>query len=66
MFSRKKNQHKSSYQPPGWGALLGTLLALILAIAAFWGTTQFISNRIQYLDSDLQREFIIPDVPDED
>jgi len=56
-----KKQHKSSYQPAGWGALLGTLLALILAIAAFWGTTQFISNRIQYLDADLQREFVVPD-----
>ena len=61
-----KTKHKSSYQPAGWSALFGTLLALVLAIAAFWGTTQFISSRIQYLDADLQREFVIPDVPSED
>jgi len=61
-----KKQQKSTYQPAGWNALLGTLLALVLAIAAFWGATQFISNRIQYLDADLQREFIVPDAPGED
>ena len=55
------NQSKKSN---GWGMFFGTILAFILAIAAFWGTTRYISDRIQYLDADIQREFIIPDISD--
>jgi len=59
-MSKIMNQSKKS---SGWGMVFGTILAFILAIAAFWGTTQYISNNMHYLDAEIQREFLLPESP---